>query len=206
MMVLTLKDFEQTYFYKTELIQLCKVYGLPTYGTKAELNKYLTLYLSGTPACDIKVNRKHTTSRNKTKITLETKILGEGFSFNQEARKLFAEYFGKEKFSFKKEMAVIKRQAEHNGETKMTVRDLLERYQEMVGQGNVLRETAEEATYQWNNFVRDFCKSSESQNYHQKLKVAAILWEKVKNSKNDKKFEASLVQKYEKNISNYMNK
>ncbi|WP_069825555.1 SAP domain-containing protein [Pediococcus pentosaceus] len=113
MMVLTLKDFEQTYFYKTELIQLCKVYGLPTYGTKAELNKYLTLYLSGTPACDIKVNRKHTTSRNKTKITLETKILGEGFSFNQEARKLFAEYFGKEEFSFKKEMVV---------------RDLLERY------------------------------------------------------------------------------
>lgn len=173
-MVLTLKDFEQTYFYKTELIQLCKVYGLPTYGTKAELNKYLTLYLSGTPACDIKVNRKHTTSRNKTKITLETRILGGGFSFNQEARKLFAEYFGKEGFSFKKEMAVIKRQAEHNGETEIT--------------------------------VRDFCKSSESQNYHQKLKVAAILWEKVKNSKNDKKFEASLVQKYEKNISNYMNK
>lgn len=203
-MTLTLEKFKQTYFYKTELMQLCRKYGLPTYGTKAELNQYLKSYLSGISVNEIKAKRIHKSHKNNQKITLETKILGEGFGFNQEARKFFAKYFGVENFVFKKEMAIIKRQAERNNDVEMTVRNLLEKYQEVSKHGGMISETAEESTYQWNNFVRDFCKNSESQKYAQKLKVASILWKKVKNSQNTKKFEKKLMHKYKKEISNYL--
>ncbi|MFT8743109.1 MAG: hypothetical protein ABF767_05375, partial [Lentilactobacillus hilgardii] len=33
---LTQKTFKETYFYKTDLVKICRNYGLPTQGTKAE--------------------------------------------------------------------------------------------------------------------------------------------------------------------------
>lgn len=53
------------------------------------------------------------------------KLIGSGFSFNNEARRWFANYFGVKNFSFKKEMAIIKRKAEAEDDTKITVRDLI---------------------------------------------------------------------------------
>lgn len=50
----TLSEFEQTYYYKTELVKLCRQLKLPTSGTKAELNSYIRECLNGTPATQIK--------------------------------------------------------------------------------------------------------------------------------------------------------
>ncbi|WP_262352517.1 SAP domain-containing protein [Lactiplantibacillus plantarum] len=60
---ITLNDFKESYFYKNELIQLCREYHLPVYGTKAELSHYVYLYLSGVPAGKIKVYRTTQLSR-----------------------------------------------------------------------------------------------------------------------------------------------
>ena len=57
MQKLTLKGFKENYYYKTDLEKLCKQYKLPSYGTKAELNHYLQLYLSGKPPQEIKAVR-----------------------------------------------------------------------------------------------------------------------------------------------------
>jgi len=58
MLNLTVKEFREKYFYKTDLIRMCREFGLPTYGTKAELNSYIIAYLSGTPVEKIKPTKK----------------------------------------------------------------------------------------------------------------------------------------------------
>lgn len=203
---MTLKYFEENYFYKTDLIKMCRDYGLPTYGTKAELNNYLRSYLSNVPLQNIKSprTRKSTPSLTFEQITLDTKLIGSGFSFNNAARKFFAVYFGVEKFSFKKEMAIIKRQAETDNDTEMTVGDLLSEYvhlQKTDNNQSLLGNTAEESTYQWNNFLKDFCKSDESHNFNDKLKVASILWKHIKSSSQPKKYTDELLTDYQTEIS-----
>lgn len=86
---LTLAQFNAHYFYKTELVSLCKQYGLPAYGTKAELNQYIRLYLSGEPITHIKSTRKRPPHKKLAtgQLSLKTKIVGSGFKFNNEARK-----------------------------------------------------------------------------------------------------------------------
>lgn len=38
---LSVKDFEKYYWYKDELVKICRKNNLPSYGTKAELNQYI---------------------------------------------------------------------------------------------------------------------------------------------------------------------
>lgn len=207
---LTLAQFNAHYFYKTELVSLCKQYGLPAYGTKAELNQYIRLYLSGEPITHIKSTRKRPPHKKLTtgQLSLKTKIVGSGFKFNNEAREFFANYFGVAHFSFKKEMAIIKRRAETTHDNQLTVGDLLKLYTDMVAQNTqnqVRRQTHEESTYQWNNFVKDFYASRVSAQYTNKLKVAAILWHHVKNTPQSKIYHDNLVSKYAEEI-NYFKK
>ncbi|MDE7056472.1 MAG: SAP domain-containing protein [Lactobacillus sp.] len=196
----SITEFEHTYYYKTDLLKICKELSLPASGTKAELNYYITTYLNGMPATQIKPKRRQKSRRSLTyqEINLDTKLVGSGFSFNSEARRWFADYFGVKNFSFKKEMAIIKRKAEAENDTKITIRDLIYRIehwnQEEIG------SVAEEQTYQWNNFVRDFFKDSASIKYEDRLKVAAILWNKVKKSSNSKIYTRNLLQQYQKEI------
>ncbi|WP_369346910.1 SAP domain-containing protein [Apilactobacillus ozensis] len=70
---LTIEEYQQKYFYKIELVQLCRQYKLPTYGTKAELNQYIIKYLSGVPAKNIKAKR--CPSKKKLNICVQIKLL-----------------------------------------------------------------------------------------------------------------------------------
>ncbi|MBV0929547.1 SAP domain-containing protein [Lentilactobacillus sp. IMAU92037] len=194
-MKLTLAKFKANYYYKTDLIKLCRKYGLPTYGTKAELNHYILQYLSGIPKRDIHQIRKHNQRQHLTQadISLATPLVGSGFVFDDEARKFFANYFGVAKFSFKKKMAVIKRQAEAENDLTMTVGDLIREYQR---NDDLVNQTKEEKTYQWNNFVKDFCADPASQQFPNKMKVAAILWGRVKRSMGPKEYHHQLLSEY----------
>lgn len=199
----SITEFEHTYYYKTDLVKICKLLSLPVSGTKAELNSYITAYLNGTPATQIKTKRKQKLRPSLTyeEINLDTKLVGSGFSFNNEARRWFADYFGVKKFSFKKEMAIIKRKAEAENDTKITIRDLIYRIehwnQEEIG------AVAEEQTYQWNNFVRDFFEDPATEKYQDRLKVAAILWKLVRESSNNKIYSHGLLRQYGKEIRSY---
>lgn len=199
----SITEFEHTYYYKTDLVKICKSLSLPASGTKAELNSYITAYLNGTPATQIKPKRRQKSRRSLThqEINLDTKLVGSGFSFNNEARRWFANYFGVKNFSFKKEMAIIKRKAEAENDTKITVRDLIYHIehwkQEEIGL------VAEEQTYQWNNFVRDFFEDPATEKYQDRLKVAAILWKLVRESSNNKIYSHGLLKQYEKEIRSY---
>lgn len=192
-MQLTKDDLIECYFYKTELIQLCRERGLPTYGTKAELNQYLILFLNGTNPSDIKPFR---TNNNKisaeTKITFDTRLIGDGFKFNSEARLLFANYYHVKKFSFKKEMAIIKRRVETQKQTDYTIRDFITEFENTTQ----ISDNPEEQTYHWNNFVKDFNRDPASKNFNSRMKTAARLWNIVKATNKPKKYSHDLLHRY----------
>ncbi|EHO51718.1 SAP domain-containing protein [Lentilactobacillus kisonensis] len=202
-MIITPAQFKSKYYYKTDLIALCRSYGLPTYGTKAELNHYILAYLSGTPKQMIHPNRKRPIHKLLTsdEISLQTPLVGSGFAFNDAARKFFANYFGVTKFSFKKKMAVIKRKAETDNDLAITVGDLIREYEES---DQLVSQSKEAQTYQWNNFVKDFCADPTSLRFNQKIKVAVILWQKVKRSTGPKSYQHDLLIKYGDEIKPFL--
>lgn len=107
---MTSETFSSFYWYKGELQNICSQYGLPRYGTKAELVKYIIAFLNGEPATEIKPLRKPrrrvASQLTADSITLDTKLLDSGFSLNQAARTFFANYFGVEHFTFRKIMGI----------------------------------------------------------------------------------------------------
>lgn len=185
--------FKAFYWYKEELQQICKRYGLPTYGTKAELSDYIVSFLAGTSIEQInsvrKIRRKTRSSLTADRISLETKLLNSGFSLNKEARIFFADYFGVTKFSFKKSMGIKMREVERNADVGATVADLVEalKIQSI--------DNDEEKTYQWNSFVKDFRNDPISKEYTAPLKVAAILWKTVRDTDLPKIYDRQLVLK-----------
>ena len=149
----TFSEFAQTYYYKTELIKLCRQWNLPASGTKAELNSYITKYLKGVPSSKIKPirNNRKRHPLQYSEINLDTKLINSGFCFNNAARQWLADYFDVKKFSFSKKMAIIKRKAEAEHDTEMTVGDLIHQMESWNQDKTAL--SAEERTYQWNNFI-----------------------------------------------------
>ncbi|CAJ2234654.1 SAP domain-containing protein [Companilactobacillus paralimentarius] len=197
---LSVEDFQKFYWYKTELVQICKDNQLPSYGTKAELNQYIIQYLSGIPQSQIKTVRTntHISSLKTEQINPQTKLLATGFKLNAEARKFFADYFQMSKFSFKKSMAIKMRQVQSDQDTSATVQDLIDAYQ-----NKTLTDNEEEHTYQWNNFVKDFNHDERSKKYSQKMKVAAIIWSKVRDGQTDKTYRSQLIDQYQSEIEKY---
>lgn len=189
---MTVEEFNDFYWYKAELIDICRSVSLPTSGTKAELNEYIIKYLTGVPATQI--HRTYQTRNTKKLLSEEinptTPLLSSGFRLNNEARKFFEKYFQIEKFSFKKSMAIKMRLVQKENDQSATVQDLIDAYLS----NNSVFSNKEETTYQWNNFVRDFNRDPNSKNYTNKMKVAAILWKKVRDSSGNKKYRHSLIK------------
>ena len=74
----------------------------------------------------------------------------------------------------------------------MTVADLIEIYINSKS-GDKFNKSLEERTYKWNNFVKDFNNDESSKKFKNKMKVASILWSKVRDNPGPKKYNYSLV-------------
>lgn len=200
---MSVQEFREKYWYKSDLQKICQRYKLPTYGTKYELRQYICQLLKGKDVKEIKaVRKRHRNGKLLAKeITPKTKILQSGFSLNAEARKFFCTYFHVAKFSFNKSMGIKMRQIETSQDTNATVNDLIIAYKNQL---TVSSNSHEEATYQWNTFVKDFNSDPISKKYSSKMKVAAVLWQKVKKSKLDKKYNRQLLLKNQDDIKLYL--
>lgn len=136
-------------------------------------------------------------------IYLNTKLIEGGFKFNNEARQFFADCFNVKKFSFTKEMASALRTAEKNNDNDMTVSGLIEIYINSKSRDKS-NQSLEERTYQWNNFVKDFNNDESSKKFKNKMKVASILWSKVRDNPVPKKYNYSLLEKYSPELKIFM--
>ncbi|MFD2134001.1 SAP domain-containing protein [Pseudogracilibacillus auburnensis] len=198
---MTVQEFNQHYWYKEELRQLCKKYNLSSYGTKAELIERIKEFLmTGKAITDVRKENYDKRQKSSSKeITLETRLIPDGFKFNQQAREFFKQYYGVSKFSFTKHMAAALREAEKNNNLQMTVADLMKVY-ENGKKGQQTTNLPEEQTYQWNNFVKDFHRDTKTKDLHPKMEVAALLWQAVKQKPGSKKYRSELLKTYKDEI------
>ena len=191
----TFEEFSKWYWYRDELIQICKELNVCATGTKNELLDIIKEYFKGNIIT--KKPSKHKVLY-KGPITLETKILECGFTFSHQFREFFSNITGKEHFKFNTDMVATVKKVKETNDINFTLKDLLEVYN-----GKLVYAKQDHSACQWNQFLKDFSKDSLSNQYKDKLKVASILWAKVRDSLEDKVYTSDLIEKYDSLIKEY---
>ena len=189
------EEFNKYYWYREELSQICKSLGLEYRCTKKELNYIIEQYFKGNriEKSTRKVNKKYAEV-----ISLNTPLLECGFSFNQKFRDYFSAVTGVSPFKFNADMATAWRKVKRDNEEKFTIQDMIKIY---YGESDYAKY--DNSTCQWNQFLKDFCTDEHSNNYSNKLKVAAILWKEVRKSKNEKIYSKELLNEYGFKLEEY---
>ena len=189
------EEFNKYYWYREELSQICKSLGLEYRCTKKELNYIIEQYFKGT-----KVEKflKKAKKNQLEDITLETPLLKCGFSFNQKFRDYFSAVTGVSPFKFNADMATAWRKVKRDNDKKFTIQEMIKIY---YGESDYAKY--DNSVCQWNQFLKEFCADDHSNNYSNKLKVAAILWKEVKDSKNEKIYSKQLLNEYSYKVEEY---
>ena len=190
------EEFNRYYWYREELLQICKSLGLEYRGTKQELNHIIEQYFKGNiiEKSVRKVNKKLAEA-----ITLNSPLLECGFSFNQKFREYFSVVTGIDPFKFNANMATAWRKVKAENDLNFTIQDMLKVY---YGESDYAKY--DHSVCQWNQFLKDFCSDEFSDFYSNKLKVAAILWKEVRDSTNEKTYSRQLLDEYRYKIEEYL--
>ena len=189
------EEFNLYYWYREELLQICKSLGLEYRGTKQELNDIIHQYFLGNKV-EKSVNKRKT--KQVEVITLNTPLLFCGFSFNQKFRDYFSAITGISPFKFNADMATAWRKVKREKDITFTIQDMIKIY---YGESDYAKYDS--SACQWNQFLKDFCSDECSKFYSNKLKVASILWKEVRNSTNEKIYSRELLNKYEHKVKEY---
>ncbi len=96
-------------------------------------------------------------------------------------------------------MATAWRKVKREQDFNVTIADMLSIYR---GESDYAKY--DHSTSQWNLFLKDFHADNISQEYTNKLKVAAILWNIVKNSKGEKNYRRAVVEENREKIMQYL--
>ena len=189
------EEFNKYYWYREELSQICKSLGLEYRCTKKELNYIIEQYFMGNKV------EKYLSKGKKSQtevITLETPLLYCGFSFNQKFRDYFSALTGVSPFKFNADMATAWRKVKRDNDINFTIQDMIKIY---YGESDYAKY--DNSACQWNQFLKDFCADESSNNYSNKLKVAAILWKEVRDSKSEKNYSKQLLNEYKYKVEEY---
>ena len=189
----TIKDYEEFckyYWYREELIQICKIHGLKADGSKIELNNIIKAYFSGEKI----LPEKKKTRKKKTfssELTLETGLIECGFTFGNRFRDFYSEQTGEKPFKFNVDMVATAKAVKENGDESFTLGDLLDIYY-----GKKTYARYDKSALQWNKFVHDFCEDESTKVYKNRLKAAAALWKIVRDSALPKEYSHDLKERY----------
>lgn len=183
-------EFCKYYWYREELIKICKDLGLKASGSKIELNDVIKAYFSG----DMIMPEKRKTNRSKItvkELTLDTGLIECGFTFGNRFREFYAEQTGVRPFKFNVDMVASAKAVKENGDESFTLGDLLDIY---YGKRTYVKY--DKSALQWNKFVKDFCADDATKIYDERLKAAASLWKIVRDSDMKKEYSHELFEKY----------
>ena len=193
----SIKDFSEFlkyYWYREELIKICKAHGLKHTGSKIELNSVIENYFQG-----IRILPETNTPRRKrpfvTELTPDTGILECGFTFGNRFREYFAEQTGVRPFKFNVDMVATVKEVKRTGDETFTIGDLLDIYY-----GKKTYAKYDDAALQWNKFVKAFCEDDATKVYPERLKAAAALWKIVRESDMKKEYSRELLERYRDKI------
>ena len=193
-----IKDFDEFckyYWYREELIKICKELGLKASGSKIELNNVIKAYFSGDKILPEKRSIKHTKTTIK-ELTPGTGLLECGFTFGNRFREFFAEQTGVKPFKFNVDMVASAKAVKENGDESFTLGDLLDIY---YGKRTYVKY--DKSALQWNKFVKDFCADDATKMFDERLKAAASLWKIVRDSDMKKEYSHELFEKYKDSIT-----
>ena len=189
------EEFSRYYWYREELAEICKSLELEYRCTKQELNHIIVQYFNGNR---VEKSVKKLTKNQTKAITLNTTLFECGFSFNQKFREYFSAVTGVNPFKFNADMATAWRKVKAENDLNFTIQDMLKVY---YGESDYAKY--DNSACQWNQFLKDFCSDEFSDYYSDKLKVAAILWKEVRDSKNEKIYSRQLLNEYGGKIEEY---
>ena len=189
------EEFSRYYWYREELAEICKSLELEYRCTKQELNHIIEQYFKGNR---VEKSVKKLTKNQTKAITLNTTLFECGFSFNQKFREYFSAVTGVNPFKFNADMATAWRKVKAENDLNFTIQDMLKVY---YGESDYAKY--DNSACQWNQFLKEFCSDEFSDYYSDKLKVAAILWKEVRDSKNEKIYSRQLLNEYGDKIEEY---
>ncbi len=199
------EEFSKYYWYREELIKICKAHGLKADGSKIELNKVVEAYFSGekilpekrTPVPKKPACRKSGQTRKAAaeELTLDTGLIECGFTFGNRFREFFRQQTGVENFKFNVDMVATAKAVKESGDESFTLGDLLDIYY-----GKKTYATYDKSALQWNKFVKDFCADETTKVCKERLKAAAALWKIVRESDLKKEYSHELFEKYKNHV------
>lgn len=184
-------EFCKYYWYRDELIKICKAHGLKATGSKIELNKVVEAYFSGEKILPEKKKPAKKKTAVVTELTLNTGLIACGFTFGNRFREFFRQQTGEENFKFNVDMVATTKAVKESGDESFTLGDLLDIYY-----GKKTYATYDKSALQWNKFVKDFCADEATGIFNERLKAAAALWKIVRESDMKKEYSHDLFEKY----------
>jgi len=194
------EEFSKYYWYRKELQQICRQLGIESRGMKLELNHNIEEYFKGNLIQ--KKQRKSEspgTSAQKAApiipLTLETSLIECKFCFSQRFREFFSAQAGIKNFKFNADMVATAKKVKEDCDKTFTLGDMLE-----VAYGRKTYAKYDKSCLQWNKFVKDFCADSATARFPNKLKVAAYLWKKVRESTGKKIYKHELLEKFKEEL------
>ncbi len=182
-------EFGKYYWYRDELIKICKAHGLKAPSGKIELNKVIEAYFSGEK---ILPERKAASRKKKavvTELTPETGLIECGFTFGNRFREFFRQQTGEENFKFNVDMVATVKAVKENNDESFTLGDLLDIYY-----GKKTYAVYDKSALQWNKFVKDFFEDEATKVFPERLKTAAALWKIVRESDMKKEYSHDLLE------------
>ena len=188
------EEFSRYYWYREELIKICKVHGLKSDGSKIELNNVIRSYFAGEKITPVK--KRSVKPRKAVKdLTCDTGLIECGFTFGNRFRDFFKEQTGDQNFKFNVDMVATAKAVKESGDESFTLGDLLDIYY-----GRKKYATYDKSALQWNRFVKDFCADEATAVYGERLKAAAALWKFVRESDMPKEYSHELFEKFKDTI------
>ena len=160
-------EFIKYYWYRDELLKICKRLGIDYTGTKPELNQNIKEYFNGNL-----IRKKESCPRIDPikEVSLNSPLLDCGFSFNKKFREFFSRQTGVDNFKFTADMATAWRKVKKENDRSFTIQDMLNIY---YGKSNYAKYN--DSACEWNNFLKDFCADDRNAQFKDKLKTAAVL-------------------------------
>ncbi|MBO7515304.1 MAG: hypothetical protein J6T47_06770 [Lachnospiraceae bacterium] len=192
-------EFSKYYWYREELIAICKAHGLKADGGKIELNRVIEAYFAGEKILPEKKRAAKTVSKQKAaamELTPKTGLIECGFTFGPRFRDFFIKETGEEKFKFSVDMVATAKAVKENGDEAFTLGDLLDIYY-----GKQTYATYDKSALQWNKFVQDFCADDATKDFPKRLKTAAALWKIVRESDREKKYTRELLEEFRDSLN-----
>ena len=185
-------EFSKYYWYRDELIRICKDHGLKSDGSKIELNNAIEAYFSGEKILPEKKKSTKKRITTVTELTLDTGLIECGFTFGNRFREFFRQQTGEDNFKFNVDMVATVKAVKENGDENFTLGDLLDIYY-----GEKMYATYDKSALQWNKFVKDFCEDEATRIFSERIKAAAALWKIVRESDMKKEYSRELLDKYQ---------